>query len=323
MIRNTVFCASLLAAALVWTSPAQALDAKRTVMVLGGPSDPVAIRARAELEGAGYAVVSPEAPVDTTRTEVETLARALTASAALSVHRDVIEVWIADDTTHRALLVDRVENTELGALRGVEIVRATFGEPRAAPTSTPAPTLTPDRVASASGAPADGEPSSPWNVGARVGGSVVLMDFPGYGNSVVVPVQIEVGRRVGPVQLGAYGAFAAGRSIMSDSSRGVEEWHLGAFIEHRFGSRPQGWFAVNAGYTAVEVHEARTGFDLGLAGGLDFAIGKHMSLGPYLSASTGVVDGGNNSGQGRAFIPQPSVWMGWAALGARASFDGF
>ena len=62
-------------------------------------------------------------------TEIETMARTTGASAALVVGPEGVDVWLVDDTTHRASLVERVEDAELGALRAAEITRASFAAP--------------------------------------------------------------------------------------------------------------------------------------------------------------------------------------------------
>src|SRR3954464_11231481 len=116
------------------------------------------------------------------------------------------------------------------------------------------------------------------------------MDFLGFGNSLVIPVQVEVQRRVGPVQLSADAALAVGVSIMHDSSRPVELWRVGGLVERRFGSVPRGWFGLHAGYTVLEVEDPRTGVEVGAAGGVNVGASGHTSVGPYLGGAVAVVD---------------------------------
>ncbi len=162
---------------------------------------------------------------------------------------------------------------------------------------------------------------SPWTLSARVGGSVISMEFPGYGNSIVVPVEIGIARRAGPVRLGAYGAGANGLSLMQSSSKSVAQWHVGGFLEYPFGSMRAGWLAINGGYTALEADVAHVGPELGLSGGLDLRVAARTTIGPFLSVNVASVDGGKMVGNGYV-REEPASLIAWAAVGARVTFDG-
>lgn len=317
---------------------ATALDAKRTVIVYGGASDPVALRARAELERASIDVLSPPAAGDVSRTEIETLTRASGASAALIIRQDGVDVWLVDDTTHRALYIERVEGNELGALRGVEIVRASFGAPAAA---------------SASGSPPSSAPASPergtaneqragnatdevprWTIGASTGPAVLLTQNQAYANSFVVPFEANLQRALGrTVSLGVYGAGAPGVSVLNGRDRNVAQWRVGAALQLRLSSKPEAgaWTSLAAGYTVLEFANPRRGVDAALSAGYDFRASDRTTVGPFVSARGGVSEGQVYATRAPSLdvlstatistVGPPTLFAS-GLLGARVAFDG-
>ena len=321
MIKKWTLFAAACAAASTCASPASALEGKRTVIVCGGPSDPVAIRARAELAGASFSVANPQAPADMSRTEVETLMRALGASGALVVQKDAVEVWITDDASHRALLVERVDDTELGALRGVEIVRASFAAdaPAKAPSASPehAP-LTDESLARNADAPAR------WTVSASVGSAVLSMQAAGYGSGFVAPVEVGLQRALGHrLSLGVYGGGAPGLSVTSDGSKGIWQWRVGTSLQARFSDATLSgaWAGFSVGYSVVELENGRRGADGAVTGGYDFRTGERTSIGPFFSARGGLMEGDSFGLRGDTVTEGPILFAS-VALGARINFDG-
>lgn len=296
--KRTLLAAMACLAGVMMSSAASAGPAQRTVIVCGGASDPVALRARAELERASIAVRSPEADGEVSRTEIETLTRGTGASAALIVRPDGIDVWLVDDTTRRALYIERVEDNELGALRAVEITRASFGVPVAANAGAPVPAAAP-----ASPAPVtpneqravDPNGEAPrWTINASTGPAVLLTQNQAYANSFVVPIEIGLQRALGrTVSLGVYGSGAPGVSVLHGRDRSVAQWRVGASMRLRFGSNPGAglWTSLEAGYTVLAFANPRRGVEGGLFAGYDFRVSDSTTVGPFLSGRGGVSEG--------------------------------
>jgi hypothetical protein len=326
--KKWMFAATTCAAIVAVAPPAAALDAKRTVIVCGGASDPVALRARAELERASIGVLSPPAAGDVSRTEIETLTRASGASAALIIRQDGVDVWVVDDTTHRALLIERVEDNDLGALRGVEIVRASFAPPGAATAAAAAPAsapATPERVTAKEQRTANATDEVPrWTIGASTGPAVLLSQNKAYANSFVVPLEAGLQRALGrTVSLGIYGAGAPGVSVLNGQSRHVAQWRVGAALQLRLSAKPEGaWTSFATGYTVLELTNARRGVDAALSAGYDFRAGDRTTIGPFVSVRGGVSEGPVLDSGPFGTIDGPATLFASGVAGARVAFDG-
>jgi hypothetical protein len=291
--------AAMTCAAIVAMAPvAAAVEAKRTVIVCGGARDPVTIRARAELERASIDVSSSGAEGDVSRTEIETLARTTGASAALVIRPEGVEVWLVDDSTQRASLIERVEDNELGVLRAVEITRASFGASGAARASAAPPSSVP-----ASAAPVTpneqravdaGDEVPRWTISARTGPAILLSQNGAYPNSFVVPIEVGLQRALGRrVSLGVYGAGAPGHTVLNGRDESVAQWRVGSALQLRLGSKPGAgmWTSLAVGYTVLEFESARRGADAALSAGYDFRLSDHTTVGPFVSARGGVSEG--------------------------------
>lgn len=317
---------------------AAALDATRTVIVCGGASDPVAIRARAELERARIAVSSSGAEGDVSRTEIETLARTTGASGALVIRPEGVEVWLVDDTTQRASLIERVEDNELGVLRAVEITRASFGPPAAAragaavPSSVPASAapVTPNEQRAVDAA--DEVPR--WTISASTGPAILLSQNGAYPNSFVVPIEVGLQRALGrTVSLGVYGAGAPGHTVLNGRDESVAQWRVGAALQLRLGSKPGAgmWTSLAVGYTVLEFANPRRGADTALSAGYDFRLSDRTTFGPFVSARGGI-------SEGQAYVTRapsldvlstatlstegPATLFASGLVGARVAFEG-
>ncbi len=343
-MKKWMLAAMTCAAIVAMASVAAALDTKRTVIVCGGASDPVAIRARAELERASIAVSSSGAEGDVSRTELETLAQRNGASAALVIRPEGVEVWLVDDTTQRASLIERVEDNELGVLRAVEITRASFG--------APAP-------ARAGAAVASSEPASPapvtrneqravdaanevprWTISASTGPAILLSQNGAYPSNVIVPIEVGLQRALGrTVSLGVYGSGAPGHTVLNWRDESVAQWRVGAVVQLRLGSKPGAgtWTSFAMGYTVLELANARRGADTALSAGYDFRLSDHTTVGPFVSARGGVSEGRVYEREVQTFsasgfvsvFPNPTVSTEGPAMlfasglvGARVAFAG-
>ena len=321
MMKNWMLAATTCLAIVSMAPRAAALDAKRTVIVCGGASDPVALRARAELERASISVVSPQAPADLSRTEIETLTRASGASAALIIRPEGVDVWVSDATTHRAVLIERVDDDELGALRGVEIVRASLGAPATAAASAPpvAPASPPRVTADEHPANASDDVSR-WTLGASSGPAVLLTQNQAYANSFLVPIEAGLQRSLSrTVSLGIYGAGAPGVSVLNGNNRNVGQWRVGAAMQIRVSSKPDSgaWTSLAVGYTVLEFANARQGADTALSVGYDFRSSDRTTVGPFFS-----VRGGMSQGPAYGTIVEPPTLFASGVAGARIAFNG-
>lgn len=157
-----------------------------------------------------------------------------------------------------------------------------------------------------------------------------------------VPLQLDLGARIGPVFVGGYGAYAFGKAgslLENASSRSASDLRIGfEVLWHLAPDRKvDPWLGVGVGYEWLNlsaglgslgtVNATFRGFEwVTVQLGIDFMLGRTFRLGPFLQSSVAQYDSGSadfifsrgtQTGSGDV---QSKAVHAWIDLGLRFAF---
>jgi hypothetical protein len=157
-----------------------------------------------------------------------------------------------------------------------------------------------------------------------------------------VPLQLELGARIGPVFVGGYGSYAFGKAgslFEGASSRSASDVRIGfEVLWHLSPDRKvDPWVGIGVGYewlnlgvqvgTFATVNATFRGFEwVNAQLGIEFVLGRHFGLGPFIQASVAQYDSGSGelitsrgTRGGSADIQSKAVHA-WIGVGLRFAF---
>lgn len=157
-----------------------------------------------------------------------------------------------------------------------------------------------------------------------------------------VPLQLELGARIGPVFVGGYGSYAFGKAgslFEGASSRSASDVRLGfEVLWHLSPDRKvDPWVGMGVGYewlnlgvevgTLGRINATFRGFEwVNVQLGIEFVLGRHFALGPFVQASVAQYDSGSaelitsRGTRGGSEDIQSKAVHAWIAVGLRFAF---
>jgi len=157
-----------------------------------------------------------------------------------------------------------------------------------------------------------------------------------------VPLQLELGARIGPVFVGGYGSYAFGKAgslFEGASSRSASDVRIGfEALWHLSPDRKvDPWIGMGVGYEWLNlgvdvppfgtVNATFRGFEwVNVQLGVEFVLGRHFCLGPFVQASVAQYDSGSaeiitsRGTRGGSGDIQSKAVHAWIAVGLRFAF---